>query len=296
MNTFKRKAAWWAGLLLLVVVVGACGGGGGTASSIPQPTDVVGPTVAPRAGIWNCYYLNDAPSVLEVADHTNCDWVSNELAGGPWWKNIADQLQVDRGTAIRNIVLHLYPQCSIATHPEVRAQMIADLDALRATGQLQGWHEIWIYWCDEAGTAGGQTEANVVEANEWLRTSYLPRAPELAEAKLAEIYNCDGPTPGFETFDRIGCDSYKRGCGVTATYDDYIKRLAPEQKLFMVPGGADDANPQSPVCLEKYAYLHLEVVAVVDFLWRDRTGIRGIRSNGWAPVFRAMGKRIVGAG
>lgn len=283
-------------LCLTFLTLAACGGGGGSGSGAgagPLPTDTAGPVVY-RAGLLHCYYMHDAASVLETQDHSNCDWASNDDGGQSWHENIANELQVARGTGLRVVILQLYPQCSIAQHPETRAPMLAELDALRASGQLQGWDQIWLYWCDEPSSAGGQSLEDEKAATDWLRSAYIPRAPELSAAKLAVIYNCDADTASFLFYDRIGCDGYKRGCGVTSTYDAFINRLAPGQALFMVPGGSDDANPQSPMCLEAYAYNHIQVVAVISFFWRDRPGIRGIRSNGWAPAFRAMGKRITG--
>lgn len=275
--------------ITLVIWLAACGGGGQSSSYVP-PTPA---PVAARTDLSYCYYGGDSSIVLEVADHVNCHWATGWNA--PLWVDaMALELQLARSAGHHEVTLHM-PECK-ALMPGAREVLPPLLRALAATGQLDGWSKIRVYWCDEPNLSmldrGAYSDATVTEVNAWLRAA-LATIPQLAAARLGVIYGGDSAdTPGWSSYDDIAWDHYSVGCGVLNIYDANRHRLSPHQRYYLVPGGSDDASPQDPQCFEQYAQSNADVAGFWTFTWFDRTGIRGIRSNGWAATFRALGRRL----
>jgi hypothetical protein len=106
--------------------------------------------------------------------------------------------------------------------------------------------------------------------------------------KLAVFYSSNPHGyPGLSQYDLAGRDDYDAGPGAL----DNVPPVKGAQKLLVIPGGADPwrANPQP---FYDYAMAHPNVYAIVPFVWFDRGVDKGIRSNGTAAQYIALGCKV----
>lgn len=123
--------------------------------------------------------------------------------------------------------------------------------------------------------------------------------PALAGVKLAVTYSYKGTLPGIDALDWVGLDDYGKGSGVLIGREwlQMMSHLRPDQRCYVVPGGA---NPwrQNPEAFRRYAHATPQCIGIMPFMWgpRDDSGEKndGIKSNGMAPVYEALGREVLG--
>lgn len=268
--------------LLLAAILAACGGGGGGSSV----TGTITPAAPPRADLLFGYWGGLSQYVQEVRGHTNLFW------SGPW--DALDQLAaLTQAKGMATVVA--MPFCLVPV-AQGEGEARTWLKRLHDVGLLEG--TVAVSWCDEPDTvrSGQWSDANAAAMNAAVRRA-MATFPELAATPLAVVYACDtGRTPGFTSFGWVACDHYPSGCGIFAKYVEAMRaRLAPGQRLFLLPGGAEPYR-QDPACFENYANLHPEVVAVTP--WIYQSGVDGpityvgIRENATRQLYLDMGKRL----
>ncbi len=277
-----------AALIALAAFLAACGGGSGG----PAATATLPPPSQLRTDLLFGYYFGRPDHVLEVADHANLYWVAAE--GGPAVQIAA--LQKAREAGIRNVILMLPLTTPAGTTPTA-ADRLAWLDELNQVGALSQ-DVVALYWVDEPNIPRHRRETPEIVAQNALLRAVMAEFPALAGTKLAVLYACDGDRPGLAAFDWVGCDAYGDGCEALDRWVEPMRRgLLPGQRLLLVPGGADPWR-QDPGCFEAYAHREPAVVAISPFLWQTETdeGVtyRGIRENGMAALYRAVGRRVSG--
>lgn len=256
--SLRRVAAFF----VAVVVLWACGGGGGGENERP----VVAPGGTKRTGIDFGYYGQDAATVLLSAQHATVYMAADfyglveQMAG----------LTHAKAAGYRKVYL-MVP----AYHPNGLGEVRHWLTRLKAAGLLVNITAL--YPIDEPDTrrAGARSDAEVTAKNAELR-ALMAEFPELQGARLAVFYGCStGETPGFASYDLIGCDDYDSGCGVLTRYYDSMKaRLAPHQRLMLIPGGASGLGrgaETDPRCFLDYAHANPQVESVIAFIFQTVT-------------------------
>lgn len=271
-----------AALFVLLFAIASCGGGG----SGPRSGGAIVPALEQlRTDLLFGYYGDCDTCALETRDHVNLYWAAN-------WRGLADTMRSlfnARAAGIHNIVLAVP-----AYAPNAEAEVRFYLDSLKAGGYLVGIRAL--YPIDEPDV-NGKSDAEVREANAMLRR-VMADYPELEGAALAVIYGAGDNRPGIGTYDWVGFDDYDRGCAAVLG-DEYAAlkgRLRPEQRILVVPGGADPWR-RDPACFEWRAHSDPQVVALVPFVWFDNyePGRAGIRSNPTRSLYCDAGRKILGA-
>ncbi len=134
-------------------------------------------------------------------------------------------------------------------------------------------------------------------ANNWVRAIagfYWDPANPLP---LMVIYGAGGGNPmnnlpGISTFDWCGVDNYGADIFNNGNYNTLLAQMRPEQKTIYVPGGG---NPwrEDPMPWYTRALQDQRCAMIMPFIWLDVEGRQGIRSNGMAPQYEAVGSLIV---
>ena len=91
--------------------------------------------------------------------------------------------------------------------------------------------------------------------------------------KMGMIYYADNDFCGLELFDIVGFDDYGAKANILrpgALYGKMKKRLRPDQRTWLVPGGFIGQDPTSFV---QFAHDHQEVWAVIPFVWPADMGV-----------------------
>jgi len=153
---------------------------------------------------------------------------------------------------------------------------------------------IAIYPVDEPELFGWTAE-QVIDTNAMIRRV-------LSEfnhtAKIAIFYTASWKWTGVQSFDWVGFDNYGPGAKIF-TNGDYEKLLAvlrPDQQTMLIPGGCDIWHEHPAQWFNK-AQQDTRVAVLMPFVWRDNTDPEqdatiGIRSNGLAEEYRAVGLKI----
>jgi hypothetical protein len=277
-----------AALVVLVATAAGCGGGGGSSSSagavIPAPAQL-------RTDLLYGYFGGVSLNVGQVEGHVNL-----YFAGG--WDPLEQlaTLAQAKGAGIPAVILNVPAYGALGGPAKPASELRFWLQRIKAAGLLE--RIVAVYPIDEPDTVreGNRSDAEVRAQNAVLR-GVMAEFPELARAKLAVIYACDtGRRPGLASYDWVGCDHYPSGCGVLSGYITQLRQaLGPEQRLILVPGGADPWR-QDPACFENYAHGNAVVVALLPFIWQTVTdeGVTytGIGENGMAKLYCEAGRKI----
>lgn len=270
------RIIWGAAIAaLFLFALASCGQGGSAAATLDQAP------ATPRAGLHMGYYFGCGTYMLEQADHVDVWWSFGLCKGATVWHlGVAEELVAARAAGIRNIVLQL-PTTDIT---ELRFQF----GRLSDGGYFDGWDSITLYPLDEPGSAQGGAHSDAEVTDIVTRIKQLAfDVPGLFGAHVGVFYGCDDPKPGIKAYDRVGCFRYgSDGCArLEADYADLRRQLAPGAMLWMIPGGAaigGNDGRQDPACWASYAQRHLDVSAVIGFLWQSVAGnppLTGIREE-----------------
>jgi hypothetical protein len=288
----RLRDHWYgvAAIVFLFLAV-ACGGGGGGGSA--PVTGTITPAPALRTDLLFGYYGQDATTALETAAHANLYFAAafygplEQMAG----------LTHAKGAGYKAVVLHLPGYPAGATEAQAAESIRFYLKRLHDAGLLA--NVVALYPIDEPDheRSGNRSDAEVTARNVLIRR-VAAEFPELAGVKLAVIYSDSGRRPGIASYDWIGIDNYDIGCSVLARYDELRATLRPDQRLMLVPGGANVGKRprQDPACFESYAHGNAQMVAIVAFIWQTVTDegntYLGIRENGMRALYEAAGRKI----
>jgi len=262
-------------------------------SNIPAP-------ITPRTDLLFGYYgsypaMDGNPSQFEeTKDHINLfiasRWYGPEPqlaqiieatnAGTPVMLDMAEPYQIGYN------VNEPFDIAAAEIRVRTRFQQLADAGVLK--------NIVAIYPVDEPELFGW-TELQVVDTNNMIRRV-------LAEfgqtAKLAIFYTNAFTWRGVGSFDWVGFDDYGSGTKIftNGDYNKLKKVLRPDQRIMLIPGGCDIWRADPTQWYNK-ANEDQQVIALIPFVWRDNVDPKndanaGIRSNGMAPAYRAIGMRI----
>lgn len=277
-------------LAISAAALTGCSGGGGGGAPAPQPPSTL------RGDLLFGYYGSVDETIPEVAGHVNLAWVMGWGSHGSWLANVAAQLTQARQHGIRGVVLHIPQAYNRGGTAESDVRYV--FQSLLVQGLLD--NIVALYPIDEPDGAH-KSDAEVMAANAMLRR-VMAEFQSLHDTKLAVIYSAGDARPGIASYDWIGFDDYNRGCDALGSGFAALKaRTRPDQRLMVVPGGADPWATD-PACFYATAQLDPQVVAIVPFIWFDdweditkASGPRGIRSNGMAKVYCMTGRRTITA-
>jgi hypothetical protein len=297
--------------LALVLLLSACGGGSGGNAPAPvvKPQPVPVSRSAPlRLGYYGA--VRDAgagkSSTAETADHISFVWT------GPWgdWTTAegradialdaedflheASELGVDNAIVDVSFTLWIAAEDNLPAGYRGTVELHQFLTTLRNDGlapmvrALYLQDEPELYGITDAMYCRAATDARAV----------LAQFPEFHDVKIAVVYSDNfNKLPGIGCVDIAGFDAY--GTNIFAgKYDEFTARLRPDQQTLLLAGGSDPwrANLDS---FYSMANADERVYAIVGFVWWDHwepthPDWHGIRSNGMACSYRAMGLRIKG--
>jgi hypothetical protein len=186
------------------------------------------------------------------------------------------------------------PMLKATTDPE--AQLRAYFTMLQGNNLLS---MVKVLYPKDEPDLAGLSDAQIQSTNAMIRR-VAADYPELKGVKLAVIYNCKSDFVGATYYDILGCDDYNSGAGVLT--NGTINKLAaanPNAELMLVPGGADTVGRQDPTPWFNYAQSDNRIKYFVPFIWFDywnnggkAPGALGIKSNGMAPSYCVVGKKI----
>ncbi len=262
-------------LALAAMLLAACGGGSG---------GTITPATTLRTDLLYGYYGGCGSCALETQDHTNL-YMTRPWGPPGWLMEVLPQLQQAMGNG-QKVMLGL-PGLYDAGGLEDAAHSITKLAEAGLMADV-----VALYPIDEPDV-NGKSDAEVNAMNAALKD--LMKGLGVNPA-LAVIYGCaTGRTPGISTYDWIGCDDYGKGCDAATglTFAVLKARLRPDQRLLLVPGGADPWR-QDPACFASKAHSDPQVVAILPFLWVDYDGGAGIRTNPTRRLYCETGKVIKG--
>lgn len=249
---------------------------------------------AKRTDLLFGYYGRDDAQCVETAGAVNLVF---ELR----WDDLAPTIARMQRQALKTVLV-VSGECWIdAKTPRPAADAEAALrvtfDALRSAGVLG--QVIGLYPIDEPDL-WGTADADVVAVCATVR-KVAASYPELAGVALVVCYSKSCTYPGASAFDWLSIDDYPEGSNalVGAPMTGLRKILRPGQRLFLVPGGCDPFR-NDPEPFRRVAHADPLVVAVVPFCWRDYVDPsgklqQGIRSNGMAPAYAALGRELTGS-
>jgi hypothetical protein len=304
--TWREYLLLWL-LVLVVLLVSGCGGGGGSGAT---PTvEPPSPTRTPTDIAFTYFGALDN-SVLETCDH-----VSAIMTGG--WGDVStlehrqaiaataiQQLQQAKACGVTKAIVMIDFICYaplLGPHKlkplakaqyaargmeNLAAELAAFFVALREAGVLD--MVVALYPMDEPELYG--LDATTVSSVNTAIRGVLQGFPELAQTKLAVVYsdNLDA-LPGISSYDLIGLDAYGLGAAVlTERYGVLRTRLRADQRLILVPGGAEPWKTAPQPFLD-YALANPAVAVIMAFVWFPYEGGRGIGADGMASAYRAIG-------
>lgn len=289
MNLFKRLMCKWFNI--------------GCETEPPPPPPPPPPTGTSRGDLFFGYYAGGA--VLEFADHCNIlhigSWGDWETPGGRQviLDNFINQIQAALGHGIANVILTLdwcvfTPTWQRLPDAEARGNLRSFFNALDAQNLL--WPVRAVYPVDEPDNAG-ISNADMVAVNSMIR-SVMSEYVHLNYKPLAVTYGDrsgkGGPTPGIASFDWCGFDNYGAPIFTNGEYDYFVSKLTPTQRTTILPGGSTPWK-QDPTPFYNKAQADPRVVLIFPFMWFDNGGQQGVKTDGMAPAYRAVGMPIKAA-
>lgn len=295
LDTLKKLLCKWFG-------IGCPSSPTGPTPTPTGPTAPTGPTPTPTPSRSLLYGYYAGGVVPEFADHCNLLFV------GSWgdWQSIQGrinittqfitQMQAARANGINRVMIVLdwclfmspTPPLQLLPMQTRQTLLIKFFDDLRAAGVIDLVHAI--YTVDEPDVNGISNE-DMNTANAAVREITV-HYPELAGKPLVVVYGVNG-TPGLYSFDWAGFDNYGTPIFTNGEYDQFVAKLNANQKVIIVPGGS---NPwqDNPAPFMAKAQADPRVALIMPFMWFDANpgGTGGIRDNGMAPAYRAVGTAI----
>lgn len=284
----------------LALALAGCGGGssggsfggGGASGSFDPPSARTEPL---RFG----YFGIDGDQIAETADHVGFvlapDWGNYDTPGYDAFRlgQMIAQLQEAKARGINEawimvgwLLFNGAPGCNsqcLTPRPDGMARLAwfrAQLAALGLDGMVTAFYidEPELYGLNDA------TLSPIVEA---VRKAW--------PVHFVLTYSDRGEYPAKSVATIVCIDIYDAGADVL----NRMPAIEPWQKRCLIPGGANGLTtkgPQSPTPFCTYAMARANVYAILPFVWFDRTDagrvIKGIRSNGMAPIYRATGGAI----
>lgn len=267
---------------------------------VPEP-------VLKRPGILFGYYGTFGEQVSETRDHISLLWSIQS-------EGLEKLVQNIRDAALATV---------IDVGPQLMERNSRGLSVLRTDGEgrlreflvrleLEGvlHHVIGL-------TPGDEPNSQFDSLMEWTRACDTMRLvaaefPDLASVKTVMLLNGAAPMENWAPHaDLVGFDCYNRKASIfqdasrwppkwAGEYIQLRKMLRPDQRTFLVPGGATarDVFEQDPTPFVSAAQTYPEVWAVVPFLWgsvvdKDNR-ITGIRDNAMRDAYAAAGRSLVG--
>ena len=236
------------------------------------------------------WYYGIQPGELDaIADHVTL--VHESL----WFGGVPAAIASMRRHGMRTMITvqdHLFDGAALRTDAGERLRGL--LRELAAAGVLQ--QVVALYLIDEPD-GRGCTDGDVLSACQIARRVANEFAV-LDGVKLAVTYSYKRTLPGISGLDWVGLDDYGLGSGVLISdaWLELLNALKPHQRCFVVPGGADPWR-QHPEAFRRWAHSAPQCMGIMAFMWgsRDDSGEKnaGIKSNGMAPVYEALGRGIL---
>lgn len=280
------------GACLLLAGCGSSGGGGGGGGvPIPIPIDPP-PVIAPsRKGLYFGYFGDNDGQIDETADHTN-------ILFEPFWDGGVPGAVARMQRAQQPTILAIDKQLFTTDSPrqylgstEAKLRLVELCDTLLAAGVLK--YVVAFYVIDEPDIPEVNIPTDILKLACLDCRQVAQLYAELQNVKLAVTYGrSDYRAVG--AFDWVGLDNYGAGAGVLSQFDNLRMQLSAEQRVILIPGGADPWK-QDPLPFYEYAQTVPQVVLLLPFIWIDYYGYGpnlGVRSNGMAPYYRMVGKAI----
>ena len=256
--------------ILLLLFLASCGGGGGGSSTAIQEI------ITPRKDLLYGYYGGCPQCLDETKGHINLYHVTHWDGDG-----IAD---MQRAKAFGIGVMLDLPE-AYQSEAAVRARL-QTLQALDLLGNIKA-----IYPIDEPDAAGISAE-RIGFVNAMVRRV---AAEFNLDVPLAVTYSALFTWPGIQYYDWVGFDNYDANIFTNGDYARLKSVIRADQRILLVPGGADKWRQDPSPYLAK-AQQDLQVVAIIAFIWRDNADPKngahaGIRSNGMAKAYCSTGQQ-----
>ena len=271
--------------LLVAGIVTACGGGGGGGNAHESAAGPPATLTQPPREVLYGYYGHCDTCSAETHRHVNMIHVPN---WGPLETTVR-QLTEARVYGIKHVMLGV-PQLYHA--PDAERALREFFTTLRGANLLTNITAL--YPLDEPDLHS--IPADVISARNALLRRVMAEFPELRTTKLAVIYTSRPKWPGIDSYDWVGFDDYGAGSQIftNGLYSELKDRLRPDQRVLLVPGGADPWR-QDPEPFIAKALEDPQVIGVVPFIWydfADREVGRGIRSNGLAGAYCEAARKL----
>lgn len=278
-------------LILLVAVAGCAlfisGCGSGSQSGPPPPP----PNGALRTDLFFGYF---GTNIAETVDHTNL------VFAGDWFgPDVQLQQVIEAKNAGLPVMLHVDGQTGFSKNKPFDSTVTENLIRqrfiqLRDAGVLDSVIALYI---DEV-THQGYTEEHVKGTT----TAFRKISAEFGVSpNLASFYDASLNWVGVSYWDWVGFDNYDHGDKIftNGELDKLRAVISPAQKIMIVAGGADPWRTD-PTLFFNAAQQDPRIIAVFGWTWIDGSDAgyaaggwgKGIRSNGMAPIFKAIGIKI----
>lgn len=268
-------------LLLPLLVFTLLTGCGSTGSNNPPPSPQ--PTVQ-RTDLLFGYYGDCDGCIAATKDHINVAWIWG------WESGAAVHLAEAKAAGIPNIILGTQPNSGVIPTEAAVRSFLSDLQSKGLLVNI-----LALCWMDEPEQYH-LTTATVLATNAMLR-QVMRSFPELSNTKLLVTYMPDDWTqseqrPGMADFDIVSFDHYTVNI-FAGEYQRFKTRTRAGQRILLFPGGA---NPwrQDPAPFLAVANADPQVLGIVAFIWQNLGSGPGIGSNGMAPSYQAVGRKVIG--
>ena len=275
-------------LVLFVLILVGCGKA--AVFTKPKPPDIPQPLVV-RTDLFFGYY---GGVLAETIDHVNIHFA------GTWF---GQATQLSEVIAAHNagipIILDVADQMSIPFDAPSAAFRLRE--RLRQLSDIGALGSITALYFDEPNHNHRLTDVEVEDMAEVMRSvsgefGVFP--------KIMMSYSKNGTFPGIAWLDWIALNSYDAGTEMITNGDlAVLKALKlPHQKLFLSIAGCDPWRV-NPTQFFNMAEQDRDIVGIMVFAWSggDESGIangwgKGVRSNGMASTYSAVGLKIKYAG
>lgn len=280
-------------VFLLFSCVG-CGGGGGAGSPGEPPPPPVVPQA--RGEAWFAYYGDEDGQLEATRGHASMVWTSGWLDPQGRAQDVVMLERAAAACAAGKRVMLMMPADSVYIggryNPAAGPILRGILAGLGPTGRacVAG-----VFPVDEPD-AQGISHTELLRGNQELRL-VLWEFPETIRAKLAVIYAGANDFPGLPSYDWVGFDDYYAGDNVLGgPLAGLLDVLRPDQRAFLVPGGADPWR-QDPAPFVAKLLEDPRIIGMVVFI-RINNPARGVglgtKSNGMGPAYCAAAVAISG--
>jgi hypothetical protein len=222
------------------------------------------------------YYGDDGEQAEETADHAAWYWA---MDWGRGTGGMIERVRAARAVGFGTIVLDVE-----AVYHGGEAALRERFAAFQASGLLAGASVI-LFPIDEPDV-NNVPVARVFEVNALIRR-VAADYPAFASARIIGTWNCGGDFRGIQAHDIVSCDHYdaREGIFTNGMYAT-MKSLAPDKEIAIIAGGCCQWR-QDPRPFVDLAMRDPQVIAIIGFVWFDRPGLPGIRSNGLAGLYRS---------